>query len=112
MQYQYTVFRYCWYGLKQYTSGDYLLELITEGKIVENFLFNIGFMWTDVLMLVVGKPETTETDYAYYVAFYTGDLVFRFIFRQTGDGNCWYPWVVCDSITQIETVINEGVTTV
>ena len=69
-------------------------------------------MWTDILMLVVGRPTETESDYAYYVAFYTGDFLFRFIFRQEGDGNCWYPWVVCDSVTQVETIINEGVTTV
>jgi len=56
-------------------------------------------MWTDILMLVVGRPTETETDYAYYVAFYSGDFIFRFIFRQEGDGNCWYPWVTCDSVT-------------
>jgi hypothetical protein len=88
------------------------LELITEGKIIENFLFNIGYMWTDVIMLVVGRPGKTETDYAYYMGFYVGDLMFRWIFRQEGNGNCWYPWVVCDSITSITTVINNGVTTV
>ena len=27
-------------------------------------------MWTDVLMLVVGRPGETETDYGFYLAFY------------------------------------------
>jgi len=38
-------------------------------------------MWTDIVMLIVGRPGYTETDYGFYVAFYLGDFLFRFIFR-------------------------------
>ena len=67
-------------------------------------------MWTDIIMLAIAKPGETESDYTYYVAFYIFDFIFRWLFRQEGDGNCWYPWVTCGSNTIITTVINSGVT--
>ena len=93
----------CYYGALDYFNLETLELLWTEFDIFKNILFNIGFMWTDVLMLVVGRPGETETDYAFYLAFYIGDFIFRFIFRQaTGaEGNCWYPWIECESETTL-----------
>lgn len=97
MQYMYTVVLYCYFGAKTWIDDNTLIHLVTELHIVENFFFNIGYMWTDIVMLIVGRPGETQTDYAYYVAFYVGDFIFRWLFKEQGDGNCWYPWVVCGS---------------
>ena len=95
---------YCYWGYVEYFTVDTLINLFVEFNIFYNVLFNIGFIWTDIIMLLVGRPGKTETDYAFYVAFYIGDLIFRFIFRQatSAAGNCWYPWIICESETTLE----------
>ena len=52
-------------------------------------------MWIDIVMLSVATPYNTVDDYAYFIAFYIGDFIFRFIFKSVADGNCWYPWNNC-----------------
>lgn len=91
----------CYYGGLEYFNLEELKTLYTDFDIVQNIVFNIGFMWTDIIMLVVGRPGKTETDYGFYLAFYLGDFLFRFIFRQAtaDEGNCWYPWIECASET-------------
>ena len=56
MKYTYPVTLYCWYGIKTYIDGQYLLDLIVKFKIFEVILFNIGYMWTDFVMLALGRP--------------------------------------------------------
>lgn len=73
-----------------------MLKLFTELDLLVNIVFNLGYMWTDIIMMVIGRPGETETDYAYYIAFYIGDFLFRFLFKETGNGNCWYPWNICN----------------
>jgi hypothetical protein len=45
-------------------------------------------------MLTLAKPSNTNEDYFYFVAFYTGDLVFRFFVTAETDENYWYAWAV------------------
>jgi hypothetical protein len=101
--YVHSITVYCYYGGKEYFNYALLQNLFQNFDIVENILFNLGYMWTDIIMLVVGKPGLTETDYGFYVAFYVGDFIFRFIFRSTtaDEGNCWYPWIECRSETTV-----------
>lgn len=73
-------------------NQEYLMSLFTKLNLLVNISFNLGFMWTDVVMLVVGRPGETESDYGYYVMYYIGDFLFRFIFKESALGNCWYPW--------------------
>ena len=107
MKLQYKVTYYCWYGIKKYLGGQYLIDLIIKFKVIEVILFNLGYMWTDFVMLALGRPGQTESDFAYYVAFYIGDFFFRFIFKQEGDGNCWYEWITCTS--DVNLTINNAV---
>jgi hypothetical protein len=46
----------CYYGGLEYFSVDTLVNLFQNFDIVQNILFNIGYMWTDIIMLTVGKP--------------------------------------------------------
>jgi hypothetical protein len=54
--------------------------LILEFNFLTNILFNAGYIWSDIVMLIVGDPNKTKNDYAYYLGFYVGDLVLRFFF--------------------------------
>lgn len=90
-----TTMFYCYYGGKETFTDDYFSKLFGEYSFVQNLLFNTGFMWTDIVMLLSATPTTTVEDYAYFVAFYVGDFIFRIIFKATSDGNCWYPWNAC-----------------
>ena len=101
MRYVWSVTNNCYYGAKEFITGEGLVKLYTEYDIFSNILFNGGYMWTDIIMLLVGKNGETENNYYYYVAFYVGDFIFRFIFRESYEGNCWYPWVICDSETTV-----------
>lgn len=93
----------CYYGSLEYFNLQSLIDLYTNFDFLQNILFNAGFIWTDIVMLLVGKPGKTETDYGFYVAFYVGDLIFRFIFRSAtaDEGNCWYPWIECATETTL-----------
>ena len=54
---------------------------------------NIGYIYTDVLMLYLGVPGFTEQDYVYYFMFYSADFVTRFFFRADAAPHlCWLPW--------------------
>lgn len=73
----------------------YFEALIYEYQFLYNWFFNAGFMWTDVIMMAVATPSTTEEDYVYFMSFYATDFLFRFLFRSESSGNCWYPWNAC-----------------
>lgn len=83
----------CYYGMVTFFNTENLLKLWTELDIIKNFLFNLGYIYTDIVMLAIGVPGQTEADYMYYLFFYIGDYIFRFFFRdQSIPHNCWYPW--------------------
>ena len=86
------LFYYCYFGGKNQFTAEYFTNLIAQLNILGNLYFNAGYIWTDIILLTVATPDTTEEDYMYFVSFYLGDLIFRFIFRQTMGGNLWYPW--------------------
>lgn len=95
----------CYYGFRVFVQPDELENVYSAYSFFENFVFNLGFIYTDLLMLTVGwfnktKP-TTDTNWYYYMAYYLGDFFFRFIFMAETEsvGNCWYPWVVCETET-------------
>jgi hypothetical protein len=68
-------------------------KLLLEFDIGKNIMFNMGYLYTDLVMIVIGVPGQTEADYMYYLFFYMGDATFRFFFReQSIPHNCWYPW--------------------
>jgi hypothetical protein len=75
--------------------GDYLTNLVLEGDILINIMFNIGYIWQDIVMLSVGTPCNTVSSYAFYMSFYLGDLIFRFVFASEKEVNCWFPWNNC-----------------
>ena len=81
MRYAHAVENHCYYGLQPLVNLDTLTKLYSEIDIVYNIIFNFGFIWTDTIMLLVGRPSQTESDYAYYFAFYLADLIFRFLFK-------------------------------
>ena len=94
---------YCYYGGLEYFTWQSIVNLYTDFDFLQNILFNEGFIRTDIVMLLVGVPGKTETDYAFYLFFYIGDFIFRFIFRSAtaDEGNCWYPWIECASETTL-----------
>ena len=79
----------------------------------ENGIFIADFIYSDLIMILVGyatknSPTSDQAEdpvnWYYYMSYYTGDLLFRFIFMaETEDaGNCWYPWVECETVTTVE----------
>ena len=66
------------------------------------WVFNVGYIWTDISMLSVATPSNTESTYPFFVAFYLGDLLFRLIFKSELDVNCWYPWNNCLTAAELD----------
>lgn len=95
--------RNCYYGTKYYITVERLAALFAELDLLNNITFNIGYMWTDIVMLLVVEPGKTEADLLYYYAFYVGDFLFRFLFKQTTDGYCWLPWNNCAQVVAAQT---------
>ena len=88
----YNVNYYCYYGFFEFLNPDYVIRLFYEVDIVNNIVFNAGFMYTDLTMMVIGIPGYTEVDYLYYISFYIADFFLRFLFRTERKGYCWLPW--------------------
>ena len=53
-------------------------------------------------MLILATPSNTISPYPYYMAFYVGDLLFRFLFTNEEKENCWYAWNDCMTMTERE----------
>lgn len=97
----YDINYYCYYGAAQFLTLENLRKIWLELDVIKNIMFNIGIMYTDVVMIAIGVPGQTLADYMYYLFFYLGDLFFRFFFREEAIPlNCWYPWnyKVCESV--------------
>ena len=71
----------CYYGIDTYVNLDYN-TLVAGGLLFENVLFNAGFMFTDVIELILNSPSTV-TDYPYFVGYRTGDFFIRFLYKDT-----------------------------
>lgn len=107
--------RTCVSGGREIFTPENLQTNFQSIELLENISYNIGYFWIDALMLYIGDPATTEADYAYYLSYYIGDIVFRFFFfQQNADtDNCWYPWSNCideitfDLIDEYEEIIGE-----
>ena len=63
--------------------------------ILKNVLFNVGYMWIDLVMIATGRPGKTYRDYFYYISYYITDFLARFLFRDFNNENCWYEWAKC-----------------
>lgn len=91
--YVYDITYNCYYGLSKFLNRENLERLWYELDIIKNIMFNLGYIYTDIVMIAIGVPGQTQSDYMYYLFFYLGDLTFRFFFRdQSIPINCWYPW--------------------
>jgi hypothetical protein len=97
LSFVYSMNLYCFYGFKTFISITFIQELITNYDLPMNMVYNSGFIYTDLLMLFIGVPGDTATDWMYYVFFYVGDFIFRFLFREASSNNCWYPWNACNA---------------
>ena len=97
----------CYQGSIVFVDPEELSAAYDSFSFLENAMFNAGFIYTDLLMLLVGYTNkytpSGDENYYYYMSFYTGDLIFRFIFMaDTADvGNCWYEWVECETDTTV-----------
>lgn len=60
--------------------GDFL----TTDTLLQNILYNLGYMFTDVLDLVFYDPDNTDP-YWYYVAYRVGDFIIRFFYYDTSE---------------------------
>lgn len=101
----------CYFGAKAVLLDEQWKQVIedTDGFILSflndffiNIIFNIGFIWTDIIMLTLGNPTNTVSAFPFYMSFYVGDLLFRFFFKAEVDDNCWYPWNKCETAAEID----------
>lgn len=88
--------QHCYLGARDWRENE-TVDIFDPMQILKNIGFNIGYIWTDIVMLILAKPSNTSNDYFYFVSFYSGDLIFRFFVASNTDENCWYPWACVDS---------------
>ena len=54
--YTYNSTYYCYYGFASFLNQDNLTRLFTELDILKNLVFNIGYLYTDIVMISIGVP--------------------------------------------------------
>ena len=97
LSYVYNMNLYCYYGFSSFISAGFFSDLILKWDLPMNIAYNSGYIYTDLIMLFIGVPGETTVDWMYYVFFYVGDLVFRFLFKTASSNTCWYPWNACSA---------------
>ena len=79
------IYENCYLAIKDVTEIETTVGyLYSYNGIGVNILYNLGYMFTDILDLVFYDPTNTES-YWYYVAFRVGDILIRFIYRDDED---------------------------
>ena len=71
----------CYYGIETYVKLDYN-TLIVGGLILENVLYNAGFMFTDIIEIVLNDASTVPS-FPYYVGYRAGDFLIRFFYKDS-----------------------------
>jgi hypothetical protein len=71
--------QFCYYGIMA-SSNITPQTLFSTDEVVQNLLYNLGYMFTNILGLVIYDETNTEA-YAYYVSYRIGDLLVRFLYR-------------------------------
>lgn len=71
----------CYYGIETYVNTDYSTFLSTSG-ILQNVLYNAGFMFTDVIEIALNNDRTVN-EYSYFLAFRVGDFLIRFFYKDS-----------------------------
>lgn len=103
----------CYFGAKDVLLNDQWVRVLADTDnliygfardFTINLIFNVGFIWTDIVMLTLATPRNTVSPYPFYMSFYVGDLIFRFFFKAEVDDNCWYPWNVCETAAEIDRI--------
>jgi hypothetical protein len=46
----------CYYGAQPLFTGSYWINLFTSFNILINLVSNVGFFWTDLIMLIIATP--------------------------------------------------------
>lgn len=52
----YEINYYCYYGLTEFLTLENLRKLWLELDIIKNILFNVGYIYTDIVMIAIGVP--------------------------------------------------------
>ncbi len=66
--------------MKLQINADALLKPFTSDDMLQNILYNLGYMYTDIFVLV-RNDERTKPDYAYFLFRVIGDFLMRFLYR-------------------------------
>lgn len=68
----------CYYGIQDQITLNFLE--IFGITLIENVLYNAGYMFTDVLTVITTDPNSIY-NYPYFLAIQIGDFLMRFIYR-------------------------------
>jgi hypothetical protein len=71
--------QFCYYGIEASSTLSFS-TLFSTDEIVQNLLYNLGYMFTDILGIVIYDVTNTNS-YSYYVSYKLGDMFVRFLYR-------------------------------
>jgi hypothetical protein len=54
--YSYDITYNCYYGVTEFFTPENIEKLWLELDFVKNIMFNIGYLYTDVVMIAIGVP--------------------------------------------------------
>eukprot|EP00352_Strombidinopsis_acuminata_P007542 CAMPEP_0176372270 /NCGR_PEP_ID=MMETSP0126-20121128/25282_1 /TAXON_ID=141414 ORGANISM="Strombidinopsis acuminatum, Strain SPMC142" /NCGR_SAMPLE_ID=MMETSP0126 /ASSEMBLY_ACC=CAM_ASM_000229 /LENGTH=183 /DNA_ID=CAMNT_0017732063 /DNA_START=755 /DNA_END=1306 /DNA_ORIENTATION=- len=73
---------YCWYAFSDDINSEKLDDLTEGDELLQNILYNIGFMFNDYVYYTYYTPSTVPNgDWAFFVSYLFGDFVMRFFYR-------------------------------
>lgn len=73
---------YCWYAFSDDLSAEHFDDLSSGDELLQNILYNIGYMFNDWVSYRFYTPATVPNgDWAFFVAYLFGDFVMRFFYR-------------------------------
>ena len=79
LTYTHEITRMCYYGFSTTFAASTYSNLASVDGMGLNVLYNLGYIYTDIYMLVTG--DTSNAGYSYYLFYHIGDFTMRFLYR-------------------------------
>ena len=85
MAFSYNITWYCYQGAIFAYEGQAWTDFYAYETILTNFLYNLGYIYRDIIYFFFMTPEEAEgygKDYSYAIGYLVGDFFIRFIYVQ------------------------------
>ena len=84
LSYTYPICYNCYVGLSETLNPSSYSTIFTASNILENLLFNAGYIYSAVINIALNDPSTVS-NWPYFMAYNAGNVLVHFFYRANVD---------------------------